>query len=138
MRRVWAVLVAGLLAFGLGVSPAAADGYNSCSWGSIPASAAIHVREYPGPGDVQYVDVDSTVQIDTAASTDKPYYDGGTRLLATGHFDPHPIDGDGFWNYRDTWNYNSSGTDYSRVSKVVVYLKLYGSQSSCTRTTPLE
>lgn len=134
LKRALFVVLAVLAAVVASIAPAQADGYGSCSWGF--GSASIHTREYPGAGDLQWVEVDSTDQLDTAASTDKPYYDGGTRLLATGHLSPHPIDGDGLWNYRDTWNYDSSGTAYSRVSKVVAYLKVYGSTASCTHTTP--
>jgi hypothetical protein len=140
MRKSLVIVAATLLGMVLGlvfsVAPAQAraatlGGSGSCSWGS--GSAHLYVHELPQEGDLSYVTADTTAQIDVSASTDSPYYNGGNTKLATGYFHSHPIDGDGFWNYEDDWNWDATST-YSTVTKVVFYIKVYGSTAHCTTT----
>lgn len=125
---VLALMVTGFFA---APAQAATNWSGSCNYGS--GTAYIFIKESPTEGSLQYVSVDADDQIDRAASYDKPYYNDGAYVIATGRFESRPIDGDGLWNYRDTWDWVATG-DYSQVRRVEFYIKIYGSQAYCTKT----
>lgn len=110
---------------------AALGGSGSCDYG--PGVAHVYVHEYPAEGDLSYVTLDSSHAANLSLSTDKPYYNGGNTLLTTGHFFSDPIDGDGWWNYQDNWNWDATST-YSTITKVVVYFQQSGSSNHCSVT----
>jgi hypothetical protein len=118
----------------VGISPAQAalNGNGSCSLGS-GGTAYVFVREFPAEGDLSYVDLDSSSQVDVTYSYDQPWIIGGTEVLATGHFFASPVDGDGFWNYKDNWNWDAVSTD-SQVTKVKVHVNQVGSSNTCNVT----
>lgn len=119
-KSIIGFIVAVLAATGIGLaSPAQAalNGSGSCDYG--PGIARVFVREFPGEGDLSYVTLDSNHAANVSLSSDRPYYDGGNILLTTGRFFSDPIDGDGYFNYRDNWNWDATST-YSSIAKVVV------------------
>jgi hypothetical protein len=135
MRKIVIAMITTIFAvIGIGLaSPAQATLGNSGSCDYGPGIARISVVEFPGEGDLSYVTVDSDDQLSVTLSTDKPYYNDGNTLITTGHFHSAPVDGDGYWNYQDNWNWDATSA-YSTITKVVVFVRQYNSTNSCTKT----
>ncbi len=135
MRRAIVGFVVALLAAAgvmvAGPAQAVLNGSGYCDYG--PGDAYGFVREFPQEGDLSYVVLDANHQLNVSLTTDRPYYNGGSTLITTGHFAADPIDGDGLWNYRDNWNWDATGT-YGQVTRVVIYVQRAGTSDHCSFT----
>jgi hypothetical protein len=117
-RKTIAVLVAFLAAMGLGIGSAAADGSGSCTL--TGGTVQLKVREYPGEGDVLYLRINSPVELTYGTPSPTHAYlfnSDGLQVNNTYYFYPAPIDGDGYWNYKATVNWDAFD-EFTRIERV--------------------
>ena len=112
--------------------PAAADGQGTCSL--VGGLVKMNVKETPNEGSVKYVSIASPVQLDVGAGGSEvhTYYESDGAWGQGKYIYSSPVDGDGYWNYRADFNWDSQNITLFRIGYVFFNIQKYGSTNYCT------